>query len=311
MLHQSRELAHRPRSERLRELHHLVQHAPRRPHVRLVVVRLSLEHLGGHEHGGADERPRHGVGAAAAVVESELSRDAEIPERDATPPAMMRRVCALVAVRAPRDGKMIAAQEDVLRLQVPVQRVVRVQVLHAQDDLREPVQHDALGDAPSSLLVPSQQAREVAAGAVRHRDVHAPAVDEGLRALEHARVVRALHDGHLAEAHLALELLRRQLHLLEDDLVVVDGAADAPREAPREEYLAVSALADLPRDLVRAHDRRHRAVGGLLTRGAWPRPRASVNADDASQSTRNERKESAGRYSSIVERFSPTLGFNV
>ena len=142
--------------------------------------------------------------------------------------------------------------------------------LHPEDDLREPVDDDGLGKAAPSFPLSREERREVAPGAVRHDDVHAVPVDEGLDALEDARVVHALHDGHLAQAHLALEFLRGELHLLQDNL----GGVGRRGDATSEEDPAVAPLADLAGDLVVANHRDGHGDGRKPEADAPSTPRA-------------------------------------
>ena len=142
--------------------------------------------------------------------------------------------------------------------------------LHPEDDLREPVDDDGLGKAAPSFPLSREERREVAPGAVRHDDVHAVPVDEGLDALEDARVVHALHDGHLAQAHLALEFLRGELHLLQDHL----GGVGRRGDATSEEDPAVAPLADLAGDLVVANHRDGHGDGRKPEADAPSTPRA-------------------------------------
>ena len=157
-----------------------------------------------------------------------------------------------------------------------------MKVLHPEDDLREPVEDDGLGKATPSFPLSREERREVAPGAVRHDDVHAVPVDEGLDALEDAGVVHALHDGHLAQTHLALGFLRGKLHLLQDHLRGVGRRGDATSE----ENPAVAPLADLAGDLVVANHREGHGDGRRPEADAPTSPRARGDATDASAARR-------------------------
>mmetsp|Transcript_42659 Transcript_42659/g.110281 ORF Transcript_42659/g.110281 Transcript_42659/m.110281 type:complete len:337 (+) Transcript_42659:1458-2468(+) len=162
--------AHNPRHERLEvwrcakwwpQRQHLEEHAAQRPDVRLVRVGFPLADLWAQVAGRADHRrdKLHGV--------RERSADTEVADGNGL----------LLVVAAGKLGAAtsLAKDEDVRRLQVPVEDLVAVHVSHGAAELVEPSQGVILLHPASLLAEILEPLLQVATLTIRHEEAQRPA----------------------------------------------------------------------------------------------------------------------------------------
>mmetsp|Transcript_43504 Transcript_43504/g.130494 ORF Transcript_43504/g.130494 Transcript_43504/m.130494 type:complete len:203 (-) Transcript_43504:260-868(-) len=172
------------------ERHHLVQAAPQAPHVAFEVVRLAAHHLWAHVVWRADD------GLCEVEAAGQRTADAKVAQLDAP----------------------VLGQEDVCRLQVPVEDALAMHVLKRHQDLGEQLQ-----DLPlqQRRLPRPQQLRQVASLAVLCHDAQVASVEEVVHIAQDQWVVERAQHLHLCLRLNALFFVRLiELDLLQHEQLV-------------------------------------------------------------------------------------------